>query len=214
VIIDLHTHTLPWSDDSQLYPVDLINHAKQAGLDGICFTEHDWFWETSRVAELSQEHDFLILPGVETNTEEGHLLVFGLEKYVFGMHHAGVVRQLVDEVGGAIILAHPHRRQFPTYGSDESDYYPALERACNNPVFELVDGVEVLNGRASPKENAFSLELSRKSNSTGCGGSDAHCASDVGSAATLFQRQISCLEDLITELKAGRFTAASLRQGL
>ena len=44
MIIDLHNHTYPKSDDSFISPDELIIKAKDIGLDGICLTEHDSFW--------------------------------------------------------------------------------------------------------------------------------------------------------------------------
>ena len=45
MIIDIHTHTYPTSDDSTLTPEQLIKQSKHAGLDGICLTDHDGFWD-------------------------------------------------------------------------------------------------------------------------------------------------------------------------
>ena len=211
MLVDLHTHTNPRSDDSFLKPDELIVHAKRVGLDAVCLTEHDWFWDEEEIAELCQRHNFLVLPGVELTTEEAHLLVFGLKKYVFGMHHASFVKKLVDETGGAIIVAHPYRRHFPIGAEPEDErYYPALTRACENPVFEVADAIEVLNGRGSKKENAFSLKISKELNLRGVGSSDAHEIQDIGSAATFFERRIGNLQELIAELKAGRFRIQSL----
>lgn len=211
MLIDLHTHTTPRSDDSFLKPDELIVHAKRVGLDAICLTEHDWFWDEEEIAELCQRHNFLVLPGVELTTEEAHLLVFGLKKYVFGMHHASFVKKLVDEAGGAIIVAHPYRRHFPIGAEPEDErYYPALTRACENPVFEVADAIEVLNGRGSKKENAFSLKISKELNLRGVASSDAHEIQDIGSAATFFERRIGNLQELIAELKAGSFRIQSL----
>ena len=44
MIIDIHTHTYPTSDDSLLTPDQLVEESKRAGLDGICITDHDGFW--------------------------------------------------------------------------------------------------------------------------------------------------------------------------
>jgi len=210
MLIDLHTHTSPRSDDSFLKPEELIAHAKCVGLDAICLTEHDWFWDDEEIAKLCQRHNFLVLPGVELTTEEAHLLVFGLKKYVFGMHRASFVRRLVDEAGGAIIVAHPYRRHFPIGAEPEDErYYPALGRACESPVFQLADAIEVLNGRGSEEENTFSLKISKELNLRGMGSSDAHEVVDIGSGATFFQRRISNLQELIAELKAGRFRVAN-----
>ncbi len=209
MIIDLHTHTKPLSDDSYLELPELIQRAKQAGLDAICLTEHDWFRDKDALARLSQEHDFLILPGVEMNTEEGHLLVFGLEEYSFGMHRTEYLKRFVDDVGGVMILAHPYRRNF----YNDNDLLTAVERYCQKPIFRFIDTIEVLNGRATERQNKFSQELCRRLNLKGIGGSDAHHISDIPTCATFFEREISNVEELITELKAGRFRAVDLRQG-
>lgn len=209
MIIDLHTHTRPWSDDSELEAAELIHQAKQAGLDAICLTEHDWFWDKDALAKLNQEHDFLVLPGVEINTDDGHFLVFGIEEYSFGMHHTEYLKRMVDEAGGAMILAHPYRRNLHR----EDDIGDAVEQFCEKPFLRLLDTIEVLNGRGSERQNTFSQEVCRWLNLKGTGSSDAHSLSDIPSCATLFERNIRNVEELVTELKAGRFRAIDLRQG-
>ena len=207
MIIDLHTHSFPRSDDSYLEPAELIHRAKESGLDAICFTEHDWFWDKDDLARLSQKHDFLILPGVEMNTEEGHVLVFGIEEYTFGMHRTEYLKRIVDEAGGVMILAHPYRRNL----HDEDDLHATVEQYSQKPFFRLLDTIEVLNGRATERQNQFSQELCRRLNLKGIGGSDAHKISEIPTCATLFDRKISNVEELITELKAGRFRTVDLR---
>jgi predicted metal-dependent phosphoesterase TrpH len=208
MIIDLHTHTWPYSDDSDLRPHEVIEQAKRSGIDGICFTEHDWHWKEEDIAELSREHDFPVFQGMEISSEEGHLLVFGLNEYQFGMHHAEFIRKLVDEVGGVIILAHPYRARV-RYNSNPAQL---LDSICNNHVFDLVDAVEVLNGRSKSKENRFAQDLLQRLYSKGVGGSDAHSTEDIPSFATEFERKISSIEELVVELKAGRFRAVDLRR--
>ena len=44
----------------------------------------------------------------------------------------------------------------------------------------------------------------------GTAGSDAHARVDIGRCATRFERKISNVEELIEELKAGRFEAVDL----
>ena len=207
MIIDIHTHTRPYSDDSDLTPEELIQKAKCSGLDGVCFTEHDFFWKDEDISRLSNKHDFLIFPGVEINTEEGHLIVFGLKKYEFGMHRTKFVRKLVEEVGGAIILAHPYRGRVHQNPNPEQ----LLEQACKNSVFELVDAVEMLNGRSKAIENSFVQELCRRLDLRTVAGSDAHSLSDIPTCATLFERRIRNLQELISELKKGRFRTIDLR---
>ncbi len=210
MIIDLHTHTRPKSEDSNITPEELITHAKGSGLDGICFTEHDFHWKDDDIARLRKEYDFPIFRGVEISCDEGDLLVFGLSEYKFGMHHAEFVRQLVDEVGGVIILAHPFRKrvrfQFDTTTDD------ILNSVSQHIVLDLVDAAEMLNGGSRDNENDFARELCDRRNLRGVGGSDAHSLDDIPSYATEFERNITSLDDLINEIKAGRFRAVDLRK--
>ncbi len=213
MLIDLHCHTNFGSEDSFLSPTELIERAKAAGLEGVCLTEHDWFWSPEALARLSGEHGILVLPGVEITTEEGHLLVFGATRYIFGMHRATFVRRLIDDVGGAMVVAHPYRRQFrEDEPLDESGYLPSVQRACENSIFGLVDAVEILNGRARNGENGFSSQVRQRLSLRGCGGSDAHSLAEIGSCATYFARHITSLQELIVELREGRFQAVDLRQ--
>lgn len=212
MLIDLHTHTEPLSHDSLLSPDQLIELAKAAGLDGVCLTEHDFFWEPDKARELRRKHGFLVIPGIEVNTEDGHILVFGLTKYVYGMHRMRELGALVDEAGGAMVAAHPYRRQLPFELRHEGDWSDALERAALNPAYPLVHGLESFNGRGSPRENAFARELAERLRLPQAAGSDAHAAADVGRCATEFEREISGLDDLIQELRAGRFRPALIRE--
>jgi predicted metal-dependent phosphoesterase TrpH len=211
MLIDLHTHTRPLSHDSLLSPDELIEAAKAAGLDAVCLTEHDFAWEPEKVRDLARRHAFTVIPGIEVNTEHGHIIAFGLDRYVYGIHRIAELARLVDEAGGVLIAAHPYRRQLPPSGSlsardqGASAWSEALERAAANPAYRYVCAVETLNGRSSQRENAFSQELCRRLGLPAVGGSDAHERGDVGLCATEFQRSITDVSDLIAELKAGRF---------
>jgi predicted metal-dependent phosphoesterase TrpH len=208
LIIDLHTHTLVGSDDSYIDIDELAERAKESGLDGVCITDHEWFWKQSTIERFCRELDFLILPGVEMNTEDGHFLVFGLEKYVFGMHRTGFLKRELDKVGGVMVLAHPYRRNM-YYGEEVED---SVKRYSKRSFFDLVDIIETYNGRATEKQTRFSQLLSQQLNLKGTGGSDAHQLTDIPSCATFFEKDISNVRELITELKAGRFRPVDLRR--
>jgi predicted metal-dependent phosphoesterase TrpH len=209
--IDLHTHTQPLSHDSALSPDNLIDAARREGLQGVCLTEHDFFWDLDEVAALSRRHEFLVLPGVEVNTEWGHILVFGLTRFVYGMHRFTELATMVSEAGGAMVAAHPYRRQLPFELRNDGDWSESLERAAQNPAYRLVQAVETVNGRGSDRQNEFSAALGDWVGLPSVGGSDAHALLDVGRCATEFQASIGGLEDLISELNAGRCRPLQLR---
>jgi predicted metal-dependent phosphoesterase TrpH len=208
LLLDIHAHTSPHSDDSTLGPDDLIEAARNAGLEGVCITDHDYFWTPEEAAALSRRHDFPVLPGCEVNTDGGHVLVFGLDTYVFGMHKVDYLGRLVAEAEGAMVAAHPHRRRLLT-GQDHSrqDVENMLEAATADPLLGMCHAVETLNGRATDREREFSKELARRLDKPGLGGSDCHYPGQVGAAATMFHRPISSVGELIREIRGGRFQA-------
>ena len=214
MLIDLHTHSYPESDDAFIAVDDLIDAAKSRGLDGICLTDHDRFWGQDRVADLSKRHQFLVLAGSEINTDTGHVLVFGLQKYVFGLHKPAFLYRQVTASGGVMIAAHPHRRRF----LEDPGHLPyaraeMLDRASRDGFFQMCQAVEGLNGRATPVQNSFSQDLTVRLGAKMAAGSDAHRLEQVGTAATQFDQKVSDLAGLITELKAGRFHAVDLTNG-
>ena len=214
MLIDLHTHSYPKSDDSFMGIDELIDAAKAAGLDGICLTEHDAFWSAEETGALCRKHNFLVLPGCEINTDTGHVLVFGLDHYVFGLHKPAFLRAAVRRKGAAVVAAHPYRRRFlEEPGKDPEARAEMLERAGGDGLFQICDAIEVFNGRGTQTENGFSVELGQMLGARTTGGSDAHRVEQMGTAATRFQRPITGLHDLIRELREGRFLAVDLRDG-
>ncbi len=214
MLIDLHAHTTWHSMDSNLRPEELIEGNKAAGLDAICITEHDFFWDVEEVRALGRRHDFLVIPGCEITTEEGHMLVLGLERYVFGMHRAEFLKQQVAQAGGVMLAAHPYRRNFHAdEGPWVAPYIEQVAKAGRNPGLRLADGVETLNGRGSPAQNRFSRDVCEGQRKPAVGASDSHVAADIGTCATEFERTITGLEDLVAEIKAGRFHPVDLRNG-
>ncbi len=214
MLIDLHAHTWPRSHDSVLSPDDLVVRAKQAGLDAIVFTEHDTLWDDKSIKALCEKHNFLVIAGVEISTDDGHMLTFGIDKYVFGMHRSDRLAAHVDAAEGAMVAAHPYRRQMPWYIRNDEEYEQALDKAAANPAYQFCVGLEELNGRGSDKENAFSKRLCDRMGMPGTAGTDSHAIQDIGRCATYFEREIHDVRDLIRELKAGRFYAVDLRAGI
>lgn len=214
MLLDLHSHTWPRSHDSVLSPDDLVIRAKQSGLDGIVFTEHDTVWDAQSIKDLAEKHNFLVIGGVEISTDDGHMLCFGVEKYIFGMHRSDELAKHIAKVEGAMVAAHPYRRQMPWYVRNDDEYEQALTKAMRNPAYPYCIALEELNGRGSDKENAFAKRMCERMGLPGTAGTDSHAIQDIGKVATYFERDIEDVRGLITELNAGRFYAVDLRAGV
>jgi predicted metal-dependent phosphoesterase TrpH len=209
LVIDLHLHTKVLSADSSLDPEDAIIEAKSIGLDGICLTEHNKAWELEDVQELSSKWDFLVLRGVEVDTVDGHILVFGLHREFEGIFHSAELRKWVDDVGAVMIGAHP-LKGFRAFGVNDLQLSP--EQASKRPIFRGVDAVEGFSGRSTDAENRLTQEAAEILHLRSTGGSDAHTAGDIGNCVTIFEHDVTSERDLIEELKAGRFHGAYFRR--
>jgi predicted metal-dependent phosphoesterase TrpH len=194
VLIDLHCHTLPRSTCSQLQPLDLVDAARSAGLDGICLTEHDRWWPEHELATLRERTGFLILSGVELTTDLGHVLAFGLPESASSAVAAELALHAAD-CGAVLFLAHPAR--------------DSLLR-LNRQVIDSFSSVEAINGSDSHLKNMAASGIARAFPLPGIGGSDAHMLTEVGRAATRFLDPIVDEASLLMALRAGRHEAVAL----
>jgi predicted metal-dependent phosphoesterase TrpH len=213
MLIDLHTHTHPSSWDSFLSPDELVERSKQAGLDAIVLSEHDWAWDPEEVRRLAKRHDFPVLAGMEINTEDGHLLVYGVHEYIYGMHRSHELAGHVERRDGVMVAAHPYRRQHPWNWESAKEWSDALDRAQRNAAYRFIVGMEVINGRGKVNENDFADHIARLMGFPGTGGTDSHATTDIGKCATYFERDIHTEAELIEELRAGRFWPVDLTGG-
>ena len=215
--IDLHNHTSYGSACAYMEPDQLVERAKIMGLGGVCITEHDQIWPVGAIERLRKKHDFLVIGGVEVSTDCGEILAFGLHKSVLKVATARALRERVDEAGGAMILAHPFRlspdivsAHFNSVSKDNPET-KALKDVCREPVFKLIDGMEVYNGHSGFGEIEFARLVSERLQIKGAAGSDAHATLEVGSCFCDFEDNITDEEGFIEQLKKGRFTAVDQR---
>ncbi len=207
-VIDLHTHSFPASPCSSSSVDELIEEAKRIGLNGICLTDHNHVWPAEQVEELRKRHSFCLLRGNEITTDQGDMLVFGLEKDIKGIITLQELREEVTSAGGFIIAAHPFRG-FLTFSTVQLGL--TRETAARRPLFQWVDGVEVLNGKVTEKENGFAASVAETLRLPGTGGSDAHLASEVGHYATRFSTPIQTEAELIRALASRDYVPVPFR---
>ena len=206
--IDMHIHTSPRSACSHLGLEELLETANQRKLDGICLTEHQVLWKLEDAEKLAAEGNIKVFRGNEFTTNQGDILVFGFDEDIKGLLTIQELRQAVQNAGGYMIAAHPFRG-FKTFGIGQLQM--TVDQACRRKVFEFVDAIEIGNGKLSDAENDMARKVAAKLGLPGTGGSDAHRADEVGRWVTVFEKDIRTEQELLTELRAGRFSAAQLR---
>jgi len=211
MVIDLHAHTSPVSPCSSA-PVDrIIEEAKRIGLDGVCLTDHNHVWDAGQVEDLRQRHGFLVLRGNEITTDQGDMVVFGLDKEIKGIIKLEELSKEVITAGGFMIVAHPFRG-FLTFGVGQLGLTP--EKAMERPLFKQVDAVEVLNSKVTENENNFASQVAAGLGMPVTGGSDAHEVNEVGIYATRFTDMINDEKSLIEALKKGDYSPVAFRRAI
>jgi predicted metal-dependent phosphoesterase TrpH len=208
MIVDLHIHTKPRSPCSHIDPAELVAEAARLGLDGVCLTEHHLLWHREELAELAGKTGLALFTGNEITTDQGDVIVFLYPEPVPGVVPLAELHRDVAGAGGFIVAAHP-LRGFKTFGVGKLKL--TATQAARRKVFQYVDAVEVRNGRLNDEENAMAAEVAAHLGLIGLAGSDAHRPDEIGRWVTVLERTVHTEEELIAELRAGRFTIGTAR---
>ncbi len=197
-VVDLHAHSMEHSLDSGVSAEKLASQAAARGLDGICLTDHNAIWPAAALRELSERHGVAVLPAMELGTDIGHVLVFGLDRFVPELLMIDRLRAVVRSEEAAMVLAHPMRvlgGRTPSW-EEIPDWFEALE---------------AINGDHSDSEHGQYVRLAASLSVAGVGGSDAHTREAVGRVGTAFPEPVADVGTLVRLLRAGQATAVDLR---
>jgi len=195
--IDLHCHSW-FSADGVSSPEDLIATARAKGLHGFALTDHNtcdgcrYLLDKGFVREDGRPvDDFVIIPGVEVTTAEGHLLCLGvILPYLKGAPAADVCK-LVHEKGGIAIPPHPY------------DLFRAGIRQSVLDTLEI-DALEVFNAATTLKRyNRMAFEYATMRGLPMTAGSDAHHASAIGTAYTILHTDDFSAKGLLEQITKG-----------
>ena len=221
-LFDLHIHTTKGSSDSSLKPDELILEAERLGLRGLCITEHSGPWERHEFERFASLHSVVLVRAMEVETDMGHMLAFGLDRYQAGFNKAVELRKAVDSAGGFLVTAHPFRYVLSSGRTANALLYQSVpdplpktpEDALSHPVFKLAQAVEVVNGGTVDEENDFAMRVAEMLRLPLTGGSDAHSVHGLGKFVTAFGDEINNEQEFLAALHTGKFyPAVGLRSG-
>ena len=200
MIIDTHMHCLEGSDDSHVSILEIVNKAKEKGLDGICITDHDSIRAKDIAYKVAKETGFNIFVGCEILTFEGDMVVFGLDEIPKEKMHAQDFLDLVQKKNGISISAHPFREN---------------NRGIGNSIKDLkgLSGIEGFNGNTKAYNNLRACAIAMELNIPIFGASDCHHAHEVGKYATVFPDGIKNEKDLIEAIKSGNVYPVAYKNG-
>ena len=193
--IDLHCHSF-FSGDGVSSPEQLIESARKKGLHGFAMTDHNtcdavfYMLDKGLMREDGQPVDgFLVIPGVEVTTAEGHLLCLGaiLPNDLKGTPAAEVCR-LIHEKGGLAVPPHP---------------YDLFRAGIRQSVLETleIDGLEVFNAATTLKRyNKQAFEYAEMRGLPMTAGSDAHHEAAIGTAYTILHTEDFSVKGMLAQI--------------
>lgn len=177
---DLHVHSF-FSADAASSPEQLVAAARKKGLSGIAITDHnscesvDYCLERGLMNKEGTPVDgFLIVPGVEVSTAEGHLLCIGATLPDMLGRPALEVEQAIHERGAIAIPAHPYDK----WRAGIREEILLQMRTPMIEVFNSAVSARSYNVRAKEFANAHGRKMTAAS--------DAHHASAVGTASVAY----------------------------
>lgn len=192
MLFDTHIHENLFSGDSQLSPDQVLQEAVEAGLDGICITDHESKGFKAYIDQYEDIYGLKIIVGAEVLTRQGDILVFGLDDLPDRVIPAKILLTEVERAGGVAIAAHPFRNNYRGIG-DNIDH-----------LARLLHGIEGLNGSTSDRNNYRAIEAADYNNLPLLGGSDAHRPGRIGKYITEVEAEVRSEKDFIQAVRSGR----------
>lgn len=181
---DLHVHTI-YSHDSLITPKNLIFYAKKRGLTAVAITDHDTIEGALKIA---RETDFLIIPGIEVSSRNGHIVGLNLQEPVQKGLSSDETVDKIHDAGGIAVACHP----FALFKGSLKKY--------TNAKF---DAIETINASAFPFNRSArkAQEIADRFGLSRVAGSDAHFVSALGHAYTVIdaEPQVDALSKAITK---------------
>lgn len=209
-VVDMHFHS--WHSDGQDPISAVADQARSLGI-GVAVTDHN---EIRGALELAEHADLLTIPGIEVTSAEGsHLLIYfytarDLEHFYLNailpfmgadvMSSTALEMEAIIEAARrypvVVVLPHPYSAAYS--GVHNSYFTDERLRA----IYEMVDGVEVINAENLNKWNLKSTVLGFNLGRGITGGSDGHRLIQMGKSVTLADCAPVC-GDFLDALKAG-----------
>lgn len=118
-----------------------------------------------KALEITKEEDFLIIPGIEISSKDGHILGLNIEKRIPSNLSASETVNKIRNEGGVAVSAHPFGLGWKPFSVLKADF----------------DAVEVFNPRRY-LGNKLARKYVSEHNLPVTAGSDAHFCEEIGLA--------------------------------
>ena len=169
---DLHVHTI-YSHDSVITSRDLVFYAKKSGLTAVAITDHN---QVEGARKIARETNFLIIPGTEVSSREGHIVGLNVQELIPTGLTADETVDKIHQAGGIAIACHP---------------FVLFKGSLGKHATAKFDAVETLNASAFPFRSASQKadQLAERLGLPKVAGTDAHYGPVIGRTFTLIDAE-------------------------
>lgn len=185
--LDLHIHS-QYSEDGTGSPQEIIKSLQKRGLHGMAITDHNTIEGGLKALKVAPK-DFIVIPGVEISTSDGHIIALDVKENIpRGLSAEVTIDKILDQ-GGIPIIPHLFRSM------------SGIKEEKLRKVVNKISAIEVFNSCSVPKTNLKVAKLAKIYNLGGTGGSDSHNPKYVGYGYTTVDTQDYSIDSIISEIK-------------
>jgi predicted metal-dependent phosphoesterase TrpH len=184
--LDLHIHS-QYSEDATGSPKDIIKILQKKGLQGMAIADHNTV-EGGLKALKVKPKEFIVIPGVEISTKDGHMLALNVTENI--KRHLSVeetVEKIID-AGGLPVVPHLFRNM------------SGIKKEKLRNIQTKISAIEVFNSCSLPQTNLKTAKIAKEYGLGGTGGSDAHDPIYAGYAYTTVDTTDINIDSILSEI--------------
>jgi len=185
--LDLHIHS-QYSEDGTGTHLEIAKILKKKGLNGMAVTDHNTVEGGISALKVATK-DFVVIPGVEISTKDGHIIALNIKENIpRSLTVEETVEKIIDK-GGIPIVPHLYRS------------LSGIKEKKLKKIIKNVPAIEVFNSCSVLQTNLKTMKIAKKYNLGGTGGSDSHIPSFVGEAYTLVDTNNFNIDSIISSIE-------------
>jgi predicted metal-dependent phosphoesterase TrpH len=184
--LDLHIHS-QYSEDATGSPKDIIKILQKKGLQGMAITDHNTVDGSLKALKIKPK-EFIVIPGVEISTKDGHMLALNVTENIKRHLTAEETVEKIIDAGGLPVVPHLFRNM------------SGIKKEKLRNIQTKISAIEVFNSCSLPQTNLKTAKIAKEYGLGGTGGSDAHDPSYAGYAYTTVDTTDINIDSILSEI--------------
>jgi predicted metal-dependent phosphoesterase TrpH len=185
--LDLHIHS-QYSEDGAGTPKEIIKNLKKRGLHGMAITDHNSVEGGLKALKIAPK-DFIIIPGVEISTLDGHMIALDIKENIQRELTIEETVEKINDLGGIPIVPHLFRNM------------SGIKEEKLLKIHKKLPAIEVFNSCSVYKSNLRTSRCAKELKLGGTGGSDSHIPEYAGYGYTIVNTSDLSKDAVVSEIK-------------